>query len=416
MGNSGLTSLNGQRLTILSYYSPEELTGIGKYNGEMIAWLKDQGLLVTSFSNAPFYPFWSRYKGHSNPLYRKVKSEITDIRSWVYIPESPGAIKKILSEASFFLSSGVALLLNLRTVWRCDLFIVVNPPFFLGLIPLILSKLFRFRIQFHIQDLQVDAARELGLLPARLCILLEFIERFILKRADFLSTISEGMKRKIIEKGIPDEVMLLPNWSDLKSIKPQQPSKWLHNSFGIDESKRLIVYSGNIGEKQGLEIVIEAAQMLQQETTLHFLILGEGLYKKILRRKIEEYDLANVTLGNLVPRGKLNEMLNGSFIQLVIQKAEGADSFLPSKLTNILAAGCISVVTANPGTGLYDILTRSSTALVVKPNSADALSEAIRGVLSNPGMVSEMKARARSWAEGNLAIDQCLSPILEIMN
>ena len=404
-----------KRVIVYSYYSPEELTGIGKYNGEMMAWLKDQGLTVISFSNAPFYPFWSKYKGHRNPLYRKVKSEITDIRSWVYIPESPGAIKKILSEASFFVSSGVALLLNLRAVWRCDLFIVVNPPFFLGLIPLILSKIFRFRIQFHIQDLQVDAARELGLLPAGLCSFLEFIERIILRRVDFLSTISEGMKRKIVQKGIPGEVKLLPNWSDLESIKPQQPSKWLHNSFGIDESKRLIVYSGNIGEKQGLEIVIEAAQMLQQETTLHFLILGEGLYKKVLKRRIEEYDLGNVTLGNLVPREKLNEMLNGSFIQLVIQKAEGADSFLPSKLTNILAAGCTSIVTANPGTSLHDILSESSAAIVIRPDSAKALAEAVNRILKEPNLKSEIKVNARSWAEGNLSIDECLAPILGII-
>ncbi|WP_421892767.1 WcaI family glycosyltransferase [Marinoscillum sp.] len=404
-----------KRVIVYSYYSPEELTGIGKYNGEMIEWLKGQGLNVTSFSNAPFYPHWRKYEGYSNPWYRKVKNHIIDVRSWVYIPESPGALKKIISEVSFFVSSGVALLLNLRSVRRCDLFLVINPPFFLGLIPLIFSKLFRFKVQFHIQDLQIDAARELGLLPSWLCSFLESVELFILKRADFLSTISEGMKRKIEQKGITKDVILLPNWSDLRTIKPEPPSRWLHNAFGIEESKKLIVYSGNIGEKQGLEIVIEAARILQKEATLHFLVLGEGLYKKVLMRKIEECGLENVTLGNLVAKEKLNEMLNGSFLQLVIQKSEGADSFLPSKLTNILAAGCISIVTANPGTSLHDILTKSSAAIVIEPDSVRALSEAIGNVLSKPEMATEVRVKARNWAEANLAIDQCLSPILKII-
>ena len=109
-------------------------------------------------------------------------------------------------------------------------------------------------------------------------------------------------------------------------------------------------------------------------------------------------------------------MLNSSYLPLVIQKSAGADSFLPSKLTNILAAGCASVVTANPETSLHEIISKGQCGIVVKPDSSDALKNAIIHLYKNEEVRNKIKKNARKWAKENLSIEQCLKPLIQILS
>lgn len=404
-----------RKVVIYSYWSPEELTGIGRYNGELIDWLISKEIDVTSISNVPFYPYWKKYQGFSNFIYSSSQFKFRDIRTWVYIPKSPGAIKKILSEVSFFLTSILAFLIHWKSIKKSNIIIVVNPPFFLGIFPLLFSIIHNTKVLFHIQDLQVDAARELGLLPKTICFFLEGFEKFLLKKATFVSTISLGMKQKILNKGLNKDILLLPNWSNLNEIKPGVQSSWLHDHLGMDTRLKLIVYSGNIGEKQGLEIVLETAKKLEDNKEIQFIILGAGLYKSKLKEIATSMGVMNLTIGDLVPKERLLDMLQSSYLQLVIQKSIGADSFFPSKLTNILAAGCVSIVTANKDTGLYNSLIPKEAAIVIQPDSAQKLSQAILGIIDNPKRYIKVKLNARNWAENNLSINYCLKPLLEII-
>lgn len=405
-----------KQITVISYYSPEELTGIGKYNGEMIDWLLSKGFRVVNFSTVPFYPYWSVYKGYKNQLYnKKCVNNYIDIRSWVYIPKSPGALKKIISEIVYFISLSLSFLLNLKSIRKSTLSIVILPPFFLPLLSIVFKVISKSKILCHIQDLQVDAARELKLLPKVLCDLLDKFERWQLNHVDCLSTISEGMRRKMIKKGLNDNILLMPNWSNIEFVRPTKNDFWLHKYLNLENSKKLIVYSGNIGEKQGLELILKVADKLRQREEFQFVILGEGLYKKKLQQKGRNMNLPNLTLGSLVPKEKINQMLNSSFIQLVIQKPEGADSFLPSKLTNILAAGCPTIITANKRTTLFDLMKPKNIGYVIEPENELALYNAIVEINDNDSLQHQLKYNSRKWAEENLKIDNCLSPLLDLI-
>lgn len=406
-----------KQITILSYYSPEELTGIGKYNGEMIDWLLGRDIKVVNFSSVPFYPYWRIYKGYKNRLYtKKTSKNYVDIRSWVYIPRSPGALKKIISELTYFLSLSLSLLVNLKSLRRSRLTIVILPPFFLPLMPLIFKLFIKTKILCHVQDLQVDAALELKLLPEWLCKFLEKFEKWQMNNVNYLSTISEGMRQKMIKKKLNKKIFLMPNWSNIELVKPIPNDYWLHQHLGLPMSKRLIVYSGNIGEKQGLELILKVAQMFRENEVFEFVILGEGLYNQRLSQLSKELNLKNLTLGSLVPKDKISQMLNSSFIQLVIQKPEGADSFLPSKLTNILAAGCASIVTANEGTTLYDLMKPNMVSYIIEPESIDGLKNAILEIYNNEKLRLMLMLNARKWAEKNLLIDNCLAPLINLIN
>jgi len=404
-------------IIVFSYYSPEELTGIGKYNGELLSWLLSKGKYVFHLASAPFYPYWSLYEGYQNKIYQTIdrKENFKDVRTGVYIPKSPGALKKIVSEFSFFISSFFGFIVNIKQVRSAKLWIIINPPFFLGLFPILFGKVYGAKVLLHIQDLQVDAARELRLLPGGICRILEMVEKRILKSADYVSTISEGMKLKIEKKKINKPILMLPNWSDLDFIKPIANDFWLHDHLKLDRSKKLIVYSGNIGEKQGLEIIFDTAEYFLNNGGLHFVLLGAGLYKQTLLEKVNKLQLSNVTFGDLVKKEDLNKMLNSSYIQLVVQKSAGADSFLPSKLTNILSAGCCAIVTAAFGTSLYEICKNSGCALVIPPDSANGLILEIDRLQNEDAEWLKVKQQARTWAESNLSINKCLHPLEELL-
>ncbi|MEX0719987.1 MAG: WcaI family glycosyltransferase [Balneolaceae bacterium] len=400
------------RILVYSIFSPPEIIGIGKYNGDLIDWLSKKGYEIDLVTTFPFYPDWSVYKGYEGKIFSKesVGNGINFYRSWCYVPKKVTGKKRLLHEISFLISSTFNLI-RLFTIKKYDKVLLIVPPFHLGFPIIVLKKFFHAKIIYHIQDLQVDAARELKMIPNIVIRLSEKIEKIILKKANLITTISKGMIKKIQDKSISKEkIYLFPNWTDTRNIKPIDNQKlWLHKHLGLEEEKKLVVYSGNIGEKQGLEILIPVCKYYENIDDVHFVILGNGSYKEELIRIFKDKYISNVTFGNLVAKTDLNKMLNSSFTQLVIQKSVAEDSFLPSKLTNILSAGVPSVVTANPNTSLYHILEENMCGIVVAPDSAQEIIKGIEGLLHDPVKRKKISKNSREYALKSLSKDIILT-------
>lgn len=399
-------------ILVYSIFSPPELTGIGKYNGEMIKWLSNKGHRIDLVTTFPFYPDWKVKVSYRKKWFKteRISRNIVAHRSKAYIPEKVNGFTRVIHEMSFIITSFGNLIKNMISN-NYDIMICVAPPFHLAIPLLILSKIFgRPPVIFHIQDLQIDAAKELKILPLFLLNVLEKIEILVLKSSDLVSTISEGMVRKIRnKKNYKREIYFFPNWTDTEFIKPKSSEKWLHKYLGLQIEKKLIVYSGNIGAKQGLEILIKVAKDFNSMPEIHFVILGNGAYKNNLIHLFEKEKLSNVTFSDLVPIDRLNDMLNDSFIQLVIQKGEGSDSYLPSKLTNIFASGTASIVTAEKGTGLHEIINQNKCASIATPDSANSISSKLEILLSNNKLRNKISNNARQYAENYLNKDNVMS-------
>ena len=181
-------------------------------------------------------------------------------------------------------------------------------------------------------------------------------------------------------------LIFFPNWSELerfKNVKSEQSVK-LKEEFGIAKEQKVILYSGNIGEKQGLEIVISAAQKMTANNYV-FLFVGQGGGKEKLERMSAELDLKNVLFKPLQPYELLPALLNIADCHLVVQKKGAADAVLPSKLTNILAIGGNSVITAEESTELGQLCKNNpGIAQCVEPESVDALISGIEKCLLMP--------------------------------
>ncbi len=336
-------------------YSPE-LTGIGKYSGEMAPWLAESsGHDVRVIAAPPYYPAWKLGRGYSALRFMRERiSGVDVIRCPLYVPSALNTVKRIIHLMSFSLSSALALAGQI--LWRPQVVIVVVPAFFCAPFAWIFSRICGARCVIHIQDYELDAMLGLGM--GRSGFMASFAartERFILRRFDRVSTISRSMMSKAEEKGVDAEkIVFFPNWVDTDFITPQADKSRFRETWGISPQQKVVLYSGNIGAKQGLELVLEAAAAMQEEGTSNvlFVVVGQGAYRSTLESMAEALQLTNIQYHDLVAYEDLPDLMVMPDVHLVVQRCGAADVVLPSKLTGILSAGGHALITAEPHTEL----------------------------------------------------------------
>ncbi|MFA9594936.1 colanic acid biosynthesis fucosyltransferase WcaI [Citrobacter telavivensis] len=383
-------------------YSPE-LTGIGKYTGEMVEWMAREGHEVRVITAPPYYPQWKVGARYSAWRYRREEGDATVWRCPLYVPKQPSTLKRLLHLGSFALSSFFPLMAQRR--WKPDRIIGVVPTLFCTPGMRLLAKLSGARTLLHIQDYEVDAMLGLGLAgngkTGKVAQLATAFERSGLHNVDNVSTISRSMMNKAQEKGVAAEkVIFFPNWSEVSRFQNVNDDDviTLRQRLGLPDDKKIILYSGNIGEKQGLENVIMAAEQLREQPLI-FAIVGQGGGKARLEKMARDRGLHNVLFSPLQPYEALPALLKMGDCHLVVQKRGAADAVLPSKLTNILAVGGNAVITAEPETELGQLCDNfTGIAVCVEPESVDALVAGIAQALAMP----KNNTVAREYAERTL--------------
>ncbi len=396
-------------------YSPE-LTGIGKYTGEMVEWMTSQGHEVRVITAPPYYPAWEVHGEYSAWRYKKEQGAATVWRCPLYVPKQPSTLKRLIHLGSFAVSSFFPLLAQRR--WKPDRIIGVVPTLFCVPGMRLLAKLSGARTLLHIQDYEVDAMLGLGMACDRKSNVAKLAQRFeqsCLRNVDNVSTISRSMMNKAIDKGVdPQRVIFFPNWSEVARFRDVAAAdvQVVRESLRLPEEKKIVLYSGNIGEKQGLESVIDVAQRFADRPYL-FVIVGQGGGKKRLEKRVTDCGLHNVVFHPLQPYDALPALLKLADCHLVIQRRGAADAVLPSKLTNILAVGGNAVITAEPETELGQLCDRyPGIAVCVEPESVDALAEGIECCLALPAH----NAVARVYAERTLEKENVLRQFIAALS
>jgi len=383
------------RILILTLnYSPE-LTGIGKYSGEMAEWLAARGHEIRVVTAPPYYPMWRVTEGYKWWSYCRETLAGTDVwRCPIWVPGSPSGLKRILHLASFAFTSFPVMLCN--AFWRPNIVIVVEPPLFCAPTSLLVSWLCRAYSWLHVQDFEVDAAFELGLLKSRrMRRIVLWVERMLLAKFDRISSISGHMLARLSTKGVVSEKQVLfPNWVDVDYIHPLGSLSNFREQLGISDSGIVFLYSGNMGEKQGLEIIIESARQLVEFENIIIVLCGHGSSYGRLRELSS--DLGNVIWLPLQPLERLNDLLNLADVHLLPQKADAADLVMPSKLTGMLASGRPVLATVSEGTQIAEVL--KSSGVIVPPGNIDLLVAAMLELSGNAEQRQLLGENARSYA------------------
>jgi colanic acid biosynthesis glycosyl transferase WcaI len=381
-------------------YAPE-LTGIAVYTAGMAEYLAARGFAVTMYTGFNYYPLWSKNARDKKCWYRKEQiNSVTVRRSYLYVPGRPTAAKRILHELSFVFSATINYLFGPRA----DCTIIVSPPLLLGIPIALVAKMKRSKTVFHVQDLQPDAAIDLGMLKkGRLTDVLYYIERLTYKMVDGVSTISQGMLNKIAGKKVdPDKLFILRNWANDDHIIPLDKSTSYRRDMGY-EDKFIVLYSGNMGVKQGLVLLLEAASFLRDAHDIVFLIVGDGGEKQHLQRRAAELQLKNVTFLPVQPYARLAELLATADVAVIPQKKGVDDIVLPSKLANIMASRRPVIAAASVHSELGRIVLESKSGLVVEPEEPAQMAESIKRLYGLPGEREEMARNARLYMEKHFA-------------
>jgi colanic acid biosynthesis glycosyl transferase WcaI len=383
------------RILIVGINYAPELTGIGKYSSEMAEWLVQAGHEVRVVTAPPYYPEWRVAKDYSAWRYNtETKQGVSIWRCPLWVPARPSGLKRLLHLASFAISSLPILVRQI--FWRPEVVLVIEPPLFCAPMAWMCARLSGAKAWLHVQDFEVDAAFDLGILRARwMRILVSGLESWLMRRFDRVSTISSNMMMRLVQKNVAvEKTGLFANWVDVDAIFPLSVPSVLRRQLGLSSDCIVALYSGNMGEKQGLEIVLEAAGRLAGEDGIRFVLCGDGAARQRLQQKYA--GLTNVQWLPLQPSEWLNDLLNMANIHLLPQRSGAEDLVMPSKLTGMLASGRPVIATANQGTQISRVL--PDCGLVVEPDNIEHFARAILLLARDVDRRAEMGKHAREFA------------------
>jgi len=384
--------LSGQRFLIYSMNYAPELTGAGRYTGEIGAYFARCGATVDVVTTPPHYPGWKVQAPFKNGFSTRRDGKVTVTHCPLVLRDDMKGVWRLLAPLSFALSSALAVMGRIMTR-RPHTVLMIEPTLLAAPAALIAAKLSGARTVLHVQDLEIDAAFAMGHLKKGLLQrMAAAFEKVTLSACDHVVTISNRMRDRLSEKGVPDgKLSVIRNWVDVEKIYPLAGPNSYRAELGLKPDAFVVLYAGNIGLKQALDVVVESAAQLIEHEDIVFVIAGDGPE----RAKLQATAGPNVRFLPLQPENMLCELLNFADLHVLPQHAGAADLVLPSKLGGMLASGKPIVAAADAGTELAEFL--QDTATLVPSGAPAAMAAAIlQGSKAKVGVNPEQLKVART--------------------
>lgn len=328
-----------------------------------------------------------------------VRREATEWGSVTRVTPFPGGDKRNLMRraAGFAGFSALAGLTSLRG-GRVDAVIAMSPPLTMGLTGWVTHLARRGPLVFNIQDVFPDAAVETGAITnTKIIAVARWLERLSYHRAAAVTVLSDDLRDNVVAKVKPSHasrVQVIPNFVDTEFIRPADRMTPLRAELGIGDEP-VVLYAGNVGFSQSLEMVVDAARQFPQAT---FLINGDGAARASLAEQAAA--LPNVRFSGYLPKQRVPEVLATGDIHLVPLKSGLGRVSVPSKTYSILAAGRPVLAAIDPGTEVPRMLAASGGGVAVPPDDPVAFTAALAELLADPPAAAAMGARGRAWVEG----------------
>lgn len=327
-------------------------------------------------------------------LQRDRHNGVDILRTYIYAPEGGGLAK--MANYGSFTATSLAAAASVRDV---DVIFTPSPPLTLGLVDHALATARRIPFVYNLQDLFPEAAVRLGVLTNPWMIRgFEALERFVYRAADRLSVISEGFRRHLLDKGVPDEkIAVIPNFTDTEFITPRDPADNAYRrEHGLD-GKFVVQFSGRMGYSQGLETVVEAWRRLGDLPDAHLMMVGDGQARPVVEEGLAGLD--NVTLLPTQPRERLPELLAAADVGLAPLRHGMAGTSVPSKIFGVMAAGRPVIAGVDAGSDAEALIREADAGLVVPPEDPDALAAAIRTLYADRARARRLGRNARAHVE-----------------
>jgi UDP-GlcNAc:undecaprenyl-phosphate/decaprenyl-phosphate GlcNAc-1-phosphate transferase len=294
---------------------------------------------------------------------------------------------------------------------RPQVIIVETDPPFLGLMGAILAHWHGCPLIYYVQDLYPEVGLALGRLrPGVVTRLLHWSTQIGLRAANRVIVLGEDMRSKILARGIPmQKITIVSNWADTELIRPK--SVVARPNIVDAETKPLtVMYSGNLGLSQNLDSLLDAARELQAQP-VRFVLIGEGAAKPGLEARANEWRLENVSFLPYCPKVELGDSLASADVHLIPLRRGLAGAIVPSKLYGIMAAGVPFIAAVDADSEVARVAETTGAGLLIEPDSAPDLVNAIRWCFENRAQLAAMGLRGREEAETRFSRPVCVRKI-----
>jgi colanic acid biosynthesis glycosyl transferase WcaI len=385
-------------LFVTRYFWPE-LIGSAPFTSDLADWLAREGRQITVLSGLPHYPGTTVFPAYrSGRLKRETMGTVAVERVHSGPPRRSSALARILNEAGF-LARGLWALLSGR---------VDRHPVVLALCPSILCVVLALAARQRggsaiviVHDIQSGLAERLGMNGGGLARLMRWVERTTLNKVDLVVVLSQEMKDQLHRIGVCAPIDVVPLWVDTDTIQPVEPAA---------RPRVKVLYSGNLGRKQGLgQVVAMAEQLAVRRPEIEIVLRGNGNQVQDLLGEIARRHLDNVRLTELQPNEGLATALAAGDIHLVPQNPQAAAFAVPSKVYNIMAVGRPFVATALPDSTLWHLQRQCGAFLCVPPDEPLSFAEAVLKLADDPQLRRELGRRGREFVEQHYAKPLILS-------
>jgi len=385
------------RILYLSQYFPPEVGATQTRAHEMARGLVQAGHQVTMIAEVPNHPHGIIPPAYRGKLYERATLDGIDvIRVWV--KSSP--VKDFRSRMAFYLSYMVmaALAGIFLARGKFDALYATSPPLFVGGAALILSFLRRIPLIFEVRDLWPESAVALGELKnPRAIRLAAWLEERCYARARQIIVVTQGIYQRLVERGIPtDKLAFIPNGANTNLFQPQpEAAQALRQELGLGEAF-VVLYAGIHGIAQGLELLLQCARRLENNTSIRFLFVGEGPVKADLMAQAQQMGLSNIIFYGEVARERVPAFLSLARVAVVpLRKLDLFEGALPSKMFDAWACACPTLVTI--GGEAKAVLAQAAAGVWVAPEDVEALSAAILRLVDDPAQVRQMGENGRRF-------------------
>jgi colanic acid biosynthesis glycosyl transferase WcaI len=282
-----------------------------------------------------------------------------------------------------------------------DALLAMSPPLPLGLVGWSAAALHGCPLVFNVQDIFPDVAVDLGKLTNPVLVrAARRLERTTYHRAAAVTVLSEDLRANVVAKVRTDHrdaVHVIPNFVDTEVIQPRDRRTALRRELGIGEDQLVVLYAGNVGFSQSLDLLAAAAKRLVGRPDVVFLVNGGG--SGLAAVKDATRGLPNVRFSPYQPSGRLAEVLATGDLHLVPLRAGLAASSVPSKTYSILAAGRPLLAAIDAGTEVTRVIDAAGSGRAVPPDDPDAFTKALEAMLADPAELQAMGKRGRAWVE-----------------
>ena len=301
----------------------------------------------------------------------------------------------------------------------CDIIKLSSTPPIHGMTAAFIKKVRHKPIVYDIQDIFPDSLVGTGLAKkgGLLWKIGRMIEDFTYRNVDRIVVISQDFKKNIMAKGVPEEkIQVIYNWVDENATTPvADDDNELFEEFGIGKDKFRVVYAGNLGNAQNIEVILEAARILKDNKNIEFIIFGKGGLEEDIREAIKNEQLDNLRILPLQPYERVAKVYGLGHVCIVACKPGLGGAAMPSKTWSIMSSG--RAVLANFDEGeLKNIVEDNLCGIFTKAGDLDAFVNAIVELAQDPGRCDLMGKNGRQFILDNLTREIGTQKYIDVIN